>query len=91
MSMVKAGIREFRAGLAEFILDGVPVAVTRHGQTVGVFIPTHVPDGLDEAALRRASQSLDELLAARHVDTEDVLTEFKAARRAGRKAAGAGR
>ncbi|NCD20140.1 MAG: type II toxin-antitoxin system Phd/YefM family antitoxin, partial [Actinobacteria bacterium] len=34
------GIREFRAGLADYIASATPVAVTRHGQTVGWFIPT---------------------------------------------------
>jgi antitoxin (DNA-binding transcriptional repressor) of toxin-antitoxin stability system len=49
------GIREFRARLADFILKGDrPVAVTRHGATVGYFIPARAghPD-LDRAALKR--------------------------------------
>ncbi|MDO5103392.1 MAG: type II toxin-antitoxin system Phd/YefM family antitoxin [Lautropia sp.] len=86
MSIVKAGIREFRAGLAEYILGGEPVAVTRHGQTVGVFIPTQASDVFDEVALRRASQTLDSLLAVRQIDSEEIVTEFKEARRAGKEA-----
>ena len=35
----KVGIREFRAGLAVYIASEQPVAVTRHGHTVGLFIP----------------------------------------------------
>ena len=35
METKSVGIREFRAGLAEFIDSKQPVAVTRHGQTVG--------------------------------------------------------
>jgi len=45
METAKVGIREFRAGLAEFIASDTPVAVTRHGQTVGYFIPTHGQGG----------------------------------------------
>ena len=41
MEATKVGIREFRAGMAEFIASSTPVAVTRHGQTIGYFIPTH--------------------------------------------------
>ena len=40
MEATKVGIREFRADLAEYIASSTPVAVTRHGQTVGYFIPT---------------------------------------------------
>ncbi len=39
MEAIKVGIREFRADLAEYIASSTPVAVTRHGQTVGYFIP----------------------------------------------------
>lgn len=31
MKATKVGIREFRAGMAEFIASSTPVAVTRHG------------------------------------------------------------
>ena len=41
MKATKVGIREFRADLAEHIAASSPVAVTRHGQTVGYFIPVH--------------------------------------------------
>lgn len=33
------GIREFRDGLADYIAAAEPVEVTRHGVTVGWFIP----------------------------------------------------
>ena len=41
MKATKVGIREFRADLAEHIAASSPVAVTRHGQTAGYFIPVH--------------------------------------------------
>lgn len=40
MATQRVGIREFRAGLAEYIDSDAPIAITRHGQTVGYFIPT---------------------------------------------------
>ena len=92
MDTAKVGIREFRAGLADYIASHKPVAVTRHGQTVGYFIPTHGQADADLAALKKASAELDRLLAASAVDVEEVAAEFKAARKAGsavrRKAAG---
>lgn len=81
METTKVGIREFRAGMADFIASSVPVAVTRHGQTIGYFIPTQGQADADIAALKKASKTLDQLLAARSVDVEEVVTEFKAVRK----------
>lgn len=81
METTKVGIREFRADLAEHIAAGAPVAVTRHGHTVGYFIPTHGQVDADRAALEMASETLGQLLAAHNVDIEDVVADFKAARR----------
>lgn len=81
METAKVGIREFRAGMAEFIASSTPVAVTRHGHTVGYFIPTQGQADADIAALKKASKTLDRLLAAQGVEVEDVVTEFKAARK----------
>lgn len=89
METTKVGIREFRSGLAEYIASETPVAVTRHGQTVGFFIPTHGQADADVAALKKASAELDRLLAAQSVDIEDVAAEFKAVRQV-RKAVHAG-
>jgi antitoxin (DNA-binding transcriptional repressor) of toxin-antitoxin stability system len=86
METAKVGIREFRAGLAEYIASETPVAITRHGQTVGYFIPAHGQADADLAALKKASAELDRLLAAKSVDVEEVAAEFKAARK--RKAPG---
>jgi len=88
MEATKVGIRQFRAGMAEFIASSTPVAVTRHGQTIGYFIPTHGQSEADVASLKRASKTLDRLLASKSVDVDAVVTEFKTARKqakAGRK------
>jgi len=81
METTKVGIREFRADLAEYIASSTPVAVTRHGQTVGYFIPTQGQLDADVAALKKASKTLDLLLEARSVDINEVVAEFKVARK----------
>ncbi len=81
METIKVGIREFRSDLADYIASSTPVAVTRHGQTVGYFIPTHGQVEADVAALKNASKVLDKLLEAQGVDVESVVADFKAARR----------
>ena len=60
MEPIKVGIREFREKLATYLRESnAPVAVTRHGDTVGYFIPARRkrPEeertALKEAAARR--------------------------------------
>jgi hypothetical protein len=81
METTKVGIREFRSDLAEYIASNTPVAVTRHGQTVGYFIPTHGQVEADIAALKKVSKALDKLLQAQGLDVDAVVADFKAARR----------
>ena len=89
MEAIKVGIREFRADLAEYIAASSPVAVTRHGQTVGYFIPVHGQAEADVVALKKASQSLEKLLSAQGLDVEDVVVDFKEARKKSTSAASA--
>ena len=81
MEATKVGIREFRAGMADYIAACTPVAVTRHGQTVGYFIPTHGQVEAEVASLKKASKTLDHLLAAKSIDVDAVVAEFKTARK----------
>lgn len=81
MEATKVGIREFRSGLAEYIASSTPVAVTRHGQTVGYFIPTQGQVDADIVALKKASSTLDQMLAAKGIDVESLVAGFKAARK----------
>jgi hypothetical protein len=81
METPKVGIREFRSDLAEYIASNTPVAVTRHGQTVGFFIPTQGQVEADIAALKKASKIMDKLLLAKNVDVDSVVADFKTARK----------
>jgi prevent-host-death family protein len=58
------GIREFRARLADFLLKGDrPVTVTRHGATIGYFIPARAGHrDLDRASLKEAAAQMDAML-----------------------------
>lgn len=78
---LKVGIREFRAGLTDFVDADEPVAVTRHGQTVGYFIPVKPDRAADAAALREAGEKLDALLMATESEVEEMVEEFKRIRR----------
>lgn len=81
MNTIKVGVREFRERIATFLESDKPVAVTRHGETVGVYVPTRRkrPQEADLTELRAAADRLAALLAG--VDEEEIVAEFKQARR----------
>jgi len=82
MQSARVGIREFRENLASYIESSTPVAITRHGETVGFYVPArrkrHQAD-LD--ALRKAGEQLDALIAAAGVGEDELIDDFKNARR----------
>ncbi len=82
MDTTKVGIREFRAGLAEYIASDKPVAVTRHGRTVGIFIPTPGPSQADQLALAQASARLKAVLPLDEDEVDALVKDFKVERRA---------
>lgn len=82
MSTVKVGVREFRENIAAFLESDRPVAVTRHGETLGIYLPTkrkRVPAS-ELRELKAAADRLAEALAM--TNEEELLTEFKQKRRA---------
>ena len=85
MTATKVGIREFRAGLAEYIEADAPVAVTRHGQTVGYFIPTKGDRAAEVATLKAAGEKLDALLEVEESEVDEMVEEFKQLRRKAKK------
>jgi antitoxin (DNA-binding transcriptional repressor) of toxin-antitoxin stability system len=90
MDVVEVGVREFREKLSEYLLrSDKPVAVTRHGATVGYFIPTRAERGTERLrALREAGAAVDAMLAqagAEEVDVEAAVQAFAAARKVKRR------
>lgn len=87
MSAIKVGVREFREQIARFLESDVPVAVTRRGQTLGVYVPTPRKSvrSADVTELRAAANRLAAALS--NVDEEEIVAEFKHMRRAKKTAA----
>jgi PHD/YefM family antitoxin component YafN of YafNO toxin-antitoxin module len=83
MGTIKVGIREFREKLASYLLETEePVAVTRHGDTVGYYIPARRKrSDAERAALKEAASRLQEALAAEGISEEEILKDFKRWRR----------
>ena len=79
MEAVRVGIREFREKLASYLLESdVPVAITRHGDTVGYYIPARRKRAdTERAALKEAASRLQQLLAAEGISEDEILADFK--------------
>jgi hypothetical protein len=83
METIKVGIREFRSQLPHYLLEaGCPVAITRHGETIGYFIPSkELTSASDIEALKIAGAKIDAMLKEANVDVEEIVTEFHELRR----------
>jgi len=83
MGMLKVGIREFRENLASYLLEvDETVAITRHGDTVGYYIPARRKrSDAERAALKEAASRLQDALAAEGISEEEILKDFKSWRR----------
>jgi PHD/YefM family antitoxin component YafN of YafNO toxin-antitoxin module len=79
MKTVSVGIREFRDNLASYVLTSKePVAVTRHGDTVGFYLP--VPrkrTEAEKAAYRKRMSKWDEMLASKGIDEDEIVADFQ--------------
>jgi antitoxin (DNA-binding transcriptional repressor) of toxin-antitoxin stability system len=87
METQKVGIREFREKLATYVLEADrPMAITRHGDTVGYYIPVRRKRTEAEIAafVERAERWQKELDAA-GVDEDEAIEEFQRLRRAERE------
>jgi PHD/YefM family antitoxin component YafN of YafNO toxin-antitoxin module len=87
MGTVKVGIREFRDNLASYLLQSeTPVAITRHGDTVGFFLPVRRKrTDADRDALREAVAQVHKMMAERGITEDDVVEDFKKLRAEERK------
>lgn len=82
MRTTKVGIREFRENLSSYLESQAPVAITRHGATIGIYVPTHRrPSEADLDALRAAGAKMQSVIAAAGTSDDELVEEFKKARR----------
>jgi hypothetical protein len=83
MSTVKAvAVAEFREKFAEHLMSPEPIAITKHGLTVGYYIPTHHSVSREsEQALEAATKRLATMFAERGIDSENLIQEAIALRK----------
>ena len=86
METVKIGMREFRENLASYLVAGTPLAITRHGETLGFYIPAQKRDRKAQIeAMRAAAKELDVMIASWGATEDELMTEYKQIRRAARE------
>jgi antitoxin (DNA-binding transcriptional repressor) of toxin-antitoxin stability system len=82
MPTQRVGIREFRENLSGYLESATPVAITRHGETIGFYVPAHKPPNEEDLeALRRANERLSSLIAASGATEDELVNEFKSERK----------
>lgn len=77
MPAIKVGVREFREQLALYLESDTPVAVTRRGETLGVYVPTpqRGRKTADVTELKLAADRLAETLAGE--SEEEIVADYK--------------
>jgi antitoxin (DNA-binding transcriptional repressor) of toxin-antitoxin stability system len=86
MDTLKIGIREFRENLAGYLESGTPLAITRHGETLGYYVPAQKRNRKAElAAMRAAAKDLDAMIASWGASEDELIEEYKEIRRTARE------
>ena len=86
METTKVGVREFRENLSSYLESGTPLAIMRHGETLGFYIPAQKRDRKAElAALRAAASDLDAMIASWGASEDELVKEYKEIRRTARE------
>jgi hypothetical protein len=82
MQATKVGIRQFRENLSAYLESKRPVAITRHGATIGIYVPTRTkPNKADLEALRTAGERLQAVIEAAGTTEDELVGEFVRLRR----------
>lgn len=84
MGTSRVGIREFRDDLASYLLESdTPVAITRHGDKVGYYIPARRKrsDG-ERGALREVAARMQRMLAKKESRKTNCFRTIRAGARA---------
>lgn len=85
MNTEKIGIREFRENLAGYLEAGRPLAITRHGETLGFYIPAQKRSRKAELeAMRAAGKELDAMIASWGATEDELMNDYKQIRTAAR-------
>lgn len=76
---LRIGMRELREKLAEYLESSVPIEITRHGQTIGFYIPVPKrPNQSERDALLEAGRRMQEEMTRLGITEEELAADFTA-------------
>jgi antitoxin (DNA-binding transcriptional repressor) of toxin-antitoxin stability system len=76
--METVGIREFQENLSGYLEGSTPLAITRHGETIGFFLPAPRKKTEEEwAEFDRAAAGVDQIVAEAGLSEEEIVEDFK--------------
>lgn len=66
LNISKVNIGKLRSNLAQYLNSKEPIAIVRHGQTIGYYVPTFVDESeIEQKSSKQAVDKLDGLLQER--------------------------
>lgn len=75
---LRVGVRELRDKLAEYLEASMPIEVTRHGQTIGFYIPVpKKPSQSERDALLEAGRRMREEMEHMGITEDELVAGFK--------------
>ena len=86
METEKIGVRQFRENLTGYLESGRPLAITRHGETLGFFIPAQKRSRKAEVeAMRAVAKELDAMIAEWGASEDELMREYRQVRQTTRE------
>ncbi len=80
--MRTVGVREFRDQATSLMAAGETLAIERHGEPIGFFVPIEAKDRLKgRETLGRLGEALDALQAATGLDEDELVAEITGTKR----------
>jgi antitoxin (DNA-binding transcriptional repressor) of toxin-antitoxin stability system len=78
MMAARVGIRDLRARLASHLESATPIEVTRHGRTIGLYVPLPQDTSMDEReTLLEAGRRMQAELERLGLDEEALQGDFR--------------
>ena len=75
---IRIGMRELREKLAEYLESATPIEITRHGQTIGFYIPVpRRPSQSERDALLEAGRRMQSELTRLGITEDELAGDFK--------------
>ncbi len=70
--MKSVGVREFRDHATTYLSGGAPVAVSKHGQVIGFYIPVERDEDEARRAVAKLGEAVEQVLGETGMNEEEL-------------------